>query len=106
MKQNKEIYSKLKSFDKNDLFSDKKFCNALELKSYVLFWYTLEGLNHTQKVKFNYLLAGRNTTGIIEEFNGFRLANGVIKIPISNALMFEEILEGNDVKFHKKNILE
>lgn len=88
------------------LSKDKYFSETLGFKPFVLFWYTLEGLTHTEKVKFNYLLAGRTTEGLIDRFNGRRLVNGAIKIPIENSITFEEILKDNRVKYNKSSILE
>ncbi len=88
------------------VFKDKKFSETLGFKSYSLFWYNLKGLTHSQKVKFNYILAGRNTKGVIEELKGERLVSGAIKIPIKNSIIFEEILKKNNVNYSKKNILE
>lgn len=88
------------------IFKNKKFSETLGFKSYTLFWYNLKNLNHTQKVKFNYILAGRNKKGMIEKLKGERLVNGAIKIPIDNSIIFEEILKTNNIHFFKKNILE
>ncbi|MEK6983290.1 MAG: nucleotidyltransferase domain-containing protein [Nanoarchaeota archaeon] len=88
------------------VFHNKKFCQTLGFESYAIFWYNLKNLTHTQKVKFNYILAGRNQKGIIELLNGKRLASGVVKIPIENSLEFEEVLRNNKVAHNKKNILE
>ncbi len=88
------------------IFKNMKFCETLGYKACTLFWYNLKGLKHKDKVKFNYILAGRNTKGILEEFNGMRLANGAVKIPVENSIAFEDILKANNVKFDKSNILE
>ena len=88
------------------VFKNKKFCETLGFKSFTLFWYNLEGLSHSQKVKFNYLLAGRNTKGIIQELNGQRLVSGAVKIPMENSASFEEILKTNNINYSKKNVLE
>jgi len=88
------------------VFNNKKFCETLGFRSFSFFWYNLDGLSHSEKVKFNYILAGRTTKGMIKELNGERLVNGAIKIPIENSFVFEEILKNNKVKYSKKNILE
>jgi len=88
------------------VFKDKKFCETLGFQSFTLFWYNLKGLTHTQKVKFNYILAGRDTKGVIEELKGERIANGAVKIPIENSIIFEEILKTNNISCSKKNIIE
>jgi|SRR3989344_2240067 len=88
------------------VFKDHKFSETLGFKAFALFWYNLNGLTHTQKVKFNYILSGRGYKGIINELNGQRLVNGAIKIPIENSIIFEKILKDNKVNYSKKNILE
>jgi len=88
------------------VFRNKKFCEILGFGSYTLFLYNLKSLTHTQKVKFNYILAGRNSKGMIEELEGKRLVNGAVKIPIKNAYSFEEILKNNNVSYSKKNFIE
>ncbi|MFH2028354.1 MAG: nucleotidyltransferase domain-containing protein [Nanoarchaeota archaeon] len=90
----------------DSVFKDKKFSETFGFKPYILFYYDLKGLTHTQKVKFNYILAGRNTKGMIKELSGERLVNGTIKIPIENSLIFEDILNNNKVNYHKIGILE
>lgn len=88
------------------IFRNKRFSETLGFKPYSLFLYDLKNLTHTQKVKFNYILAGRNKEGVIKSLDGRRLVNGAVKIPIENSLEFEEILKGNNINYKKKNILE
>ena len=88
------------------VFRDKKFCQILGFDSYTIFWYNLAGLNHTQKVKFNYILSGRNQKGIIKILKGERLVSGAVKIPMEYSNEFEEILKNNKINYNKKNILE
>ncbi|MBU0536799.1 MAG: nucleotidyltransferase domain-containing protein [Nanoarchaeota archaeon] len=88
------------------VFSNSAFSDVFGFSSYTLFWYSLDGLTHAQKVRFNYILAGRGTKGVIEELNGKRIVNGAIKIPINNSAVFEEILRSNNINYHKKNIME
>jgi predicted nucleotidyltransferase len=88
------------------VFNDKEFSQRLGFKAYTLFYYNLKNLSHTEKVKFNYILAGRNSKGIIEELKAKRLANGVFKVPIENSIIFNKILKNNNVNFSKNNILE
>lgn len=89
------------------IFARKKFCETLGFNAFTLFWYSLKSLSHSQKVKFNYILAGRgDLKGVIKEFNGVRIANGAVKIPIQKSIEFEEILGTNNVQYDKKDILE
>ena len=89
------------------IFKGKKFCETLGFKAFSLFWYELKELTHTQKVKFNYTIAGRESQkGMLQELKGERLASGAVKIPIQNSAEFEEILKTHKVKYKKKDILE
>ncbi len=88
------------------IFKNKKFCEVLGFKSFTLFWYNLKDLDHSDKVRFNYILAGRGTKGMIEELDGKRIVNGAVKIPIENSAVFEDILKSNKVDYSRKNILE
>lgn len=88
------------------VFHNKKLCQTLGFNSFTLFWYNLDGLSHTQKVKFNYILSGRNQKGIIEQLQGKRLSRGTVKIPIEYSLEFEDILKKNKINYDKKNVLE
>jgi len=88
------------------IFKGRKFCQTLGFDSFTIFWYNLKQLSHTQKVKFNYILAGRSQKGVVEMFQGKRLAGGVVKIPIEFSLEFEVILKKNNVQYDKRNILE
>lgn len=89
------------------VFRKNKISELLGFKSYTFFWYTLEGLSHSKKVMFNYVLAGRGSMkGMIKELSAKRLVNGAVRIPIEHSLEFEELLKKHTVKFNKKNILE
>ncbi|MGE0792775.1 MAG: nucleotidyltransferase domain-containing protein [Candidatus Woesearchaeota archaeon] len=85
---------------------NKLFSETIGFKSFSLFTYDLSNLKHSEKVKFNYILAGRNKKGIIEELSGIRLVSGAIKIPIENSLIFEEILKNNKINYNKFDVLE
>jgi len=88
------------------IFDNKDFSEKIGFRPYALFSYSLKNLAHAQKVRFNYLLAGRKRKGIIEEFGGERVVSGAIKIPIANSIAFEQILKNNKVPYAKKGILE
>jgi predicted nucleotidyltransferase len=82
------------------------FCERLGFKSFALFSYSLKGLSHAQKVKFNYVLAGRGGVGMLERVVGQRLAAGAAKVPRQAAAVFEEILMRNKVVYTRSDILE
>jgi len=88
------------------VFRNKRFCETLGFRAFSLFWYNLKKMTHTQKVKFNYILSGRNSEGMIKALNGERLVKGAVKIPIEKSYEFEELLKSNKIDYKKKNILE
>tara|TARA_Y100000310_G_C20395645_1_gene674973 strand:- start:70 stop:627 length:558 start_codon:yes stop_codon:yes gene_type:complete len=87
------------------ILDGKPFSQKIDYNGFSLFVYNLKKKTHTEKVKFNYVLSGRNTKGIIEMLEGKHLAPGVVQVPIKNALEFEDVLKKNEVTFEKKNIL-
>jgi hypothetical protein len=86
--------------------AERPFSELMGFSGQTLFWWQLTGLDHTQKVKFGYLLAGRGMPGILEQLQAQRLVNGLVKVPIRDSLAFEGILKANSIKYQKKNILE
>ncbi len=88
------------------LSKEKRFSETMGFKAFSLFNYSLKKLTHTQKIKFNYVLSGRNQEGIIKRLNGSRLVNGAAKIPIENSIEFEEVLRMHDIDYKKIDILE
>ena len=61
---------------------------------------------HTQKIRFNYALKGRNTEGVITLLEGIQLGKAVIKVPIIHSLEFEEFLSLQKINYKKTNVLE
>ncbi|MFH1849360.1 MAG: nucleotidyltransferase domain-containing protein [archaeon] len=88
------------------VFQNRKFSETLGFRSYTLFSYSLKGLSHSEKVRFNYLLAGRTVKGIINQLKGERIVNGAVKIPVENTLVFEDILKRYRISYNIKSILE
>jgi hypothetical protein len=88
------------------IFANKPFAETLGFRSYSLFIYNLKNLTHTEKIKFNYAMSGRNSRGLIEELNGQRILSGAIKIPSRNSMEFESILKKYSLDYKMTNILE
>ena len=88
------------------LFTGENFSKKIGYTGYCLFIYSLKDKKHSEKVKFNYLLSGRNNKGLTKELGGTFLGPGVIKVPVKNSMEFEEILNKHEVQFTKKTILE
>jgi len=87
------------------IFDGKPFSHKIDFEGFALFVYNLRDKTHNEKVKFNYLLSGRNDQGVVEWLEGEHVSPGVVKIPVKNAAEFEEILKKHNVNFFKYNIL-
>ncbi|MDO8661476.1 MAG: hypothetical protein Q7K43_06300 [Candidatus Woesearchaeota archaeon] len=87
------------------IIDNKPFCHKSGFVSNTIFVFDLKNKTHAQKVKFNYLLAGRTTPGILKHLKGIRLAAGVIQVHSHNAREFEEILLKNAIQHTRKNVL-
>jgi hypothetical protein len=87
------------------LFSGKQFSQKIGFVCSVLFVYMLKNKKHSEKVKFNYILAGRNGKGMIERLQGKHVAPGVVEIPIKHSLEFEEVLKLHKIDYEMKKIL-
>ena len=92
-------------FEGISIFTGKPFAYKIGFVGRTLFNYTLRDKSHAQKVKFNYLLSGRDGTGLIKKFDGKHLGPGIVLIPSPHCLKFEEILKRNQIKYSKNNIL-
>lgn len=87
------------------LLDELPISQKMDFESYSLFQYDFQGKTHTQKVKFNYLLKGRKTIGMIKKYEGHHLAPGIVQIPIRHSSIFEQILNTHYIHYSKKNIL-
>ncbi|MBT4538775.1 nucleotidyltransferase domain-containing protein [Candidatus Woesearchaeota archaeon] len=83
----------------------KKFSLKIGFSAFSLFTYNLKDKLHREKVKFNYVLSGRGSEGIVKKLAGEHLGPGVIKIPIGFSLEFEDVLTMHKINFKKNNIL-
>ena len=87
------------------IFDGKPFAERMDFHGAVLFIHTLRGKSHTEKVKFNYVLRGRNGMGMLEHLHATALAPGVVRVPISSSAQFEEVLRTHHVAYVKENVL-
>jgi len=88
------------------LFTGKKFSEILGFITSSVFFYSLKSLNHTEKIKFNYILSGRNAPGLLKILGGKRLINSVISIPIEKSNEFEKFLKDRKIEYKRLNILQ
>ncbi|MBI2522799.1 nucleotidyltransferase domain-containing protein [Candidatus Woesearchaeota archaeon] len=87
------------------IFDGVPFSHKISFEGYAIFIYNLQNKSHTEKVKFNYVLSGRNDLGMVKRLEGKHIAPGVIQIPIKNSMEFEEVLKRHNINYSKKNFL-
>ena len=87
------------------LYDKRSLAGKLGFKSSALFSYTLKGLSHNEKIKFNYALRGRTNKGVLKELEGRSLAPSVMIIPIKNKIIFEDFLNRWNIKFKVNDVL-
>jgi predicted nucleotidyltransferase len=84
----------------------KTLAQKLGFKGTTLFSYTLQGLTHNEKVKFNFSMKGRGKKGVLDSVSGTAVGRGVVSVPIEKADDFEEFLKKWNITFKKKRVLE
>lgn len=87
------------------LFDGKSIASKLSFQGVVIFMYNMKDKNHTQKVKFNYILSGRSDEGVIKKLDGKHISPGVVQIPIKNSLEFEDVLKMHKINYSMKRVL-
>ncbi len=87
------------------IFDGRYFSEKIGFKAISQFEYNLINKTHTQKVKFNYILKGRNDIGMIKRLSGKHLAPGIVQIPIKHSQEFEDLLKMHNINFIKKDLL-
>lgn len=103
----KEFFAKSSIFLEGiSMFENVPFSKRIDFESVALFTYHLKNKTRSEKVKFNYLLAGRNTIGLIEHFKGTHIAPGIVEIPIKHSLEFEDILKKNKIEYRKNLVMK
>lgn len=87
------------------IITGKPIIQNFGFSSYLLYSYNLSKLKSSNKVKFVYLLKGREEKGIIEKMNGEWIANGCFIIPIQKDSEMLIILKKWQVPFKRKEVL-
>lgn len=73
---------------------------------FVLYSYDLTHLNKSHKVRFVYLLKGRNKEkGIVEKLKGKFLASACFIIPLNNDHEMQQIMQEWKAKFSRQKIM-
>ena len=92
-------------FEGQSIFDEISFSKKIGFESFSMFTYNLRNKNHNEKVKFNYILSGRNNIGLIKKLKGRQISPGVIYMPIFSSCRFEEILILHKIDYIKKEVL-
>lgn len=88
------------------LLTKKSFASNFNLKSFVMYSYDLTNLKKSNRVRFVYVLKGRNKEkGIVKEFKGKFIQPGVFILPIKHDKDLLEIFKTWKVKFSRKPIM-
>ena len=89
-----------------NIFNRKPFINNFVFSSYVLYSYDLSKLKPSEKVRFVYLLKGRNSKeGIIKKLGGEWIADSCFMIPIKKDSEMLIILKKWMIPFKRKGVL-
>ena len=79
--------------------------NLLSLEPKTQIYYTLNNLKKKDKIRFNYLLSGKQGSyGLLRKYNGKLLKPGLIEIPPEFELIFEESIKKFNIKFKVEKI--
>lgn len=87
------------------IFDGLPFSTKIGFEGAVLFFYQLKEKSHTAKVKFNYVLRGRQGKGIIALLGAVRIAPGVIRVTTSRSSEFEDVLRLHEVSYSSLSVL-
>lgn len=75
-------------------------------KERVLYTYDLSKEESSKKVRFVYLLKGRNNEkGLVNEMKGEFLANGCFLLPLKYDKEMQEIMKKWSIRFKRKSIM-
>ena len=88
-------------------FRNKQFLSsAFGFSSFVLFRYTLKGMNNSKRMKFYYSLYGRRSViGVLETFRSYKFSDNLIVSPIEQADNIKGFFESNGIRFDIINVL-
>ena len=84
----------------------KFLSSAFGFSSFVLFRYTLKGMNNSKRMKFYYSLYGRRSViGVLETFRSYKFSDNLIASPIEQADNIKGFFESNGIRFDVINVL-
>lgn len=90
----------------HSMLTGRRLSEGLGFESFVMFIYSLNKKNNSEKTKFYYALNGRGRSkGISQKIGLTKLGDGKAICPIEHSQYFEEFLDSWDLEFKKFKIL-
>lgn len=93
-------------FEGRSLFSDKKLSEIYGLESFGLYTYNISSMKSSDRVRFVYLLKGRNKEkGIIKSLGGKFISAATFIIPSARDKEIQEVLDKWKIRYERKKVL-
>jgi len=87
------------------LITGKQFSEKLGLKPKIHIYYSLKNLKKKDKIRFNYLLSGKQGSyGLLRKYHGKLLKPGLIEISPEFELIFIEAIKKFNIKFEVNKV--
>jgi predicted nucleotidyltransferase len=98
---------------REDILSDgysfilkKRLFEAFGYRSFMLFKYSLVGKTQSDRVRFHYVLEGRNDSiGILKKLKAIKFTNSVVLVNVGLSEQFELFLNDWNIEYKKTRIL-
>lgn len=103
-----DIHSLAKTilFEGKSLITHKKISENFDLGSFVLYSYDLSKEKPTKKVRFVYIIRGRNgEEGIVKKSDGEFISNNSFMVPVEKDSEIQEIFSSWNIKYKRKKIM-
>ncbi|MFT4326236.1 MAG: hypothetical protein ACMXYK_01925 [Candidatus Woesearchaeota archaeon] len=76
-----------------DVITQKEFSLYFDLQCSLHIQYNLQSLSKTEKIRFHYLLHGKQKNGLLQKVKGKLIAPGLIEIPIQHQQTLREKIQ-------------
>jgi len=88
------------------LLRKKPLARLIGFEPEVLFWYSLEKLKPSDKVRFSHALYGRpGIAGLLKAVGGKSLGRGVVTVPVSKEDSIRELFDRWELPYNRRRIL-
>jgi len=93
-------------FEGKSIISGKRLSETYGLSSFALYTYDISNMKSSDKVRFVYLLKGRNDdNGVVKRLGGNFVSNATFMLPPSKDSEMQEIMEKWKVKYERKQAM-